>query len=239
MTKLKAGVRYEMLKLLKHMALFIAGVAWFLVAIQLIYFVVVGSGSVVFGGTYSLVFLFLIFWTAITFEKDAGFFLQSGLSRREVFATFALTIAAEALAFALLDAALSLVVPGFWVEQSLFLHDAGSYSVALFGQVFLINLAVVSCTLAVTVFRRRTSTGWTVLLLVGLLILATVWVPSLFSLAPNHIRAYGMFLGILMFSPNVSLVLSFVLYLVVVLVTLAFTWLLLRRASADRFAAGK
>ncbi len=173
--------------------------------------------------------LFFVCWTAIAFGKDAGLFLQSGLTRREMFVIFSLAVVVEAFGFALLDAVMSLAVPGFWVEQSLFLRMTGSYTIALFVQVFLLNLAVASCTLVVKVLQRRVGTGWTVVLLIGLYALATVVLPGFFMLVPGGIEAYGRFVAALMWSPFAPAI--------PVVLSLALTWALLRRANADRFAA--
>lgn len=241
MTKFEAGVRYEMRKLLKHILFSIVGVVVFVGAIQVIslpFTGFAGFGSVGFGGSYAFAFLFIVFWTAIAFGKDAGLFLQSGLARRELFAIFVLAVVVEALAFALLDAVMSLAVPGFWIEQSLFLRMAGSYTAALFVQVFLLNLAVASCSLVLSALQRRVGTGWTVALLIGLYVLATVVLPGFFLLVPGGIEAYGRFLAVLMWSPYAP-GMPFVFCLIVALACSALTWALLRRANADRFAAAR
>lgn len=235
MTKFQAGVCYEMQKLLKHAVFFIVGAAAFMGVIQLV-FRAFGSEFVRFGGVGSFAFFFIVFWTAIAFGKDTGFFLQSGLTRREVFKIFVLAVVVEALVFALLDAVLSLAVPGFWVEQSFFLRMAGSYSAALFLQVFLLNLAVASCTLAVNALQRRVGTGWTVAFLIGLYALATVVLPAFFFLFPGGIEAYGGFMAALMWSPYVP-AMPFVFYLIVALASTLFTGVLLHRVSAERIAA--
>ena len=126
---------------------------------------------------------------------------------------------------------MSLAVPGFWVEQSLFLRMAGSYSAALFIQVFLLNLTVASCTLVVTVLKRRVGTGWTVAILIGLYALVAVVLPGFFLLVPGGIEAYGRFLAALTGSPFAPAI--------PVVLCAALTWALLRRANADRFAAAR
>lgn len=237
MTKLEMGIRYETKKLLKHLALFIAGVVVFLGAIQVI-FLLAGAGLVDFGGSYSFAFFFLIFWTAIVFGKDAGLFLQSGFTRRELFVVFVLAVVVETLVLALLDAVLSLLAPGFWLDQSLFLRMAGSYTAVLFIRVFLLNLAVASCTLVVTMLRLRVGTGWTVAFLVGLYLLVAVGLPYLFGLIPGGIEAYSMFMVALVGSSHASAI-SLAFYLAIALISAALTWVLLRRANAECFSAGR
>lgn len=241
MTKFKVGLRYELQKLLKHIVLFIVGAVAFLVVIQLMFLPLTGLegfGSISYSGSYAFTFLFLVFWTAIAFGKDTGLFLQSGFTRREMFLIFVAAVVVEALVFALLDAIMSLAVPDYWRSQSFFLNMAGTYSAALFFQVTLLNLAVASCTLVVTALQRRVGTGWTVACLIALYVFMAVGLPALFSLIPGGIEAYGTFLAGLMWSPFAPS-LPFVFYFAVAVVTLALTWLLLRRANADRFAAGK
>lgn len=240
MTKFEAGVRYEIRKLLKHIGLFIAGVAIFLGAIQLTFFPftgVAGFGSVGSNGAGSFAFLFLIFWTAIAFGSDAGFFLQSGLTRREVFVIFVLAVATEAFVFAFLDVVLSLTLSGIRSGQP-FSLSASLYAVTVLIQAFLLNLAVAFCSLAVTVLKRRIGAGWTTVLVLGIFLLATVGLPALLSLFIGGTEAYGRFVAALMGSPYAS-ELHTVFYLVVALASSALTWLLLRRVNADRFAAGR
>ncbi|BAK44876.1 hypothetical protein [Eggerthella sp. YY7918] len=241
MTKLEAGMRYEMQKLLKHIAFFIVGAVAFVGAIQVIFLPVTGFegfGSVGFSGAYTFVFLFLVFWTAIAFGKDAGLFLQSGFTRRELFVVFVVAVVAEALVFALLDAMLSLAVPGFWREQSFFLRIAGSYTAALFVQIFLLNLAVASCTLVVTALQRRIGTGWTATILIGLYVFVALILPVFFFSLPGGGEAWSGFVMALMWSPFEQGQ-PIVFYLILVLVSASLTWFLLRRVNADRFAAGR
>lgn len=241
MTKFKAGLRYELQKLLKHIVLFIVGAVAFLVVIQLMFLPFTGLegfGSISFSGSYAFTFLFLVFWTAIAFGKDAGLFLQSGFTRRELFLIFAVAVVVEALVFALLDAALSLAVPDYWRSQSFFLNMAGTYSAALFLQIALLNLAVASCTLVVTALQRRIGTGWTATVLIGLYALVTLILPLFFFSLPGGGEAWSGFVKALMWSPFAQGQ-PIVFYLILMLASAALTWLLLRRINADRFAAGK
>ncbi|HIW77107.1 MULTISPECIES: hypothetical protein [Gordonibacter] len=236
MTKFKVAVRYVLKKLLKQSALFVVCTAIGLAALQLL-FSVLGYGFVSFSGVDSFIIIFLIFWTVITFGKDAGFFLQSGLTRWEMFLIFALAVVAEAFLFALLSVVLALVMQGLWPGHSL-LYTTGSFVLTVFIQVFLLNFAVASCALAATVLQRRIGTGWTAVVVIGLFFFVTIGLPALFSLFIGGIEAYGTFMASLMGSPYAP-ALPAVLYLVVSLAALALTWLLLRRANADRFAAGR
>lgn len=236
MTKFKAAMYYEIKKLLKQSALFVMGVALALVEIELV-FRALGYDSVGFSGVDSLIILFLIFWTVITFGKDAGFFLQSGLTRRAVFAIFAVTVVAEAFLFALLSVVLALVMQGLWPGHSLS-HTTGFFLLTVFFQMFVMNLAVASCALTLTVLKRRIGMGWTVVLVIGLFMFVTIGFPSLCTHFLGGVEAYGTFLAALMNSPYAP-AMPFAFYLIVALATLALTWALLRRANADRFAAGR
>lgn len=237
MTKIKVGMRYELCKLLKTIGIYLLGAAIVLLAIQLI-FQAIGFESVGYSGVDPLIYIFLMFWTVIVFGKDAGFLLQSGLTRREVFLIFLVAVAVEALVFSLLSVMLSLILSSIWPEQFLFLRMTGSSALTVLVQLFLLYLAVTSCSFAVTVLERRIGTGWTAMVVIGLFFFISMGLPALLSLMLGGMDAYGNFITALMDSPNISVMFS-ALYLVVSLATLALTWLLLRRANADRFAAGR
>lgn len=234
MTKFQAGVRYEMKKLLRALCLFVAGMAAALGALWLISWAG-WFGIVSFGNLYSFVLLFLAFWLPIAFGRDAGLFLQSGLTRRQAFAIFALVAVVESLAFAIADGALSLATPLFWRWQSPVLGPTGVYTGALFAQVLLLNLTVAFSGLAVAALQKRVGTRWTVAIALSLFTVVFAGLPALFSLFPGGTEAFAAFVLSVASSPDApegTDALRVIFFAVAPVVATAITWALVRRTEA-------
>ena len=109
MTKLKAALAYETKKTACNLGLFVAGVAAFVGAVDLIA-LASGYPGMAFSGLYTWSFLFLGFATIVAFNRDWPFFLQNGLTRAQSFGVFAAMCVFSSVALALLDGVLSLRV---------------------------------------------------------------------------------------------------------------------------------
>ena len=165
MTKLKAALAYETKKTACNLGLFVAGVAAFVGAVDLIAFAS-GYPGMAFSGLYAWSFLFLGFATIVAFNRDWPFFLQNGLTRAQSFGVFAAMCVFSSVALALLDGVLSSAFPAAWKAQSLVMFQIDGYSAGAFFYVLMLNLAVSFSVLAGVVLRKRA----------GALLKALAWV---------------------------------------------------------------
>ena len=126
MTKLKAALAYETKKTACNLGLFVAGVAAFVGAVDLIA-LASGYPGMAFSGLYAWSFLFLGFATIVAFNRDWPFFLQNGLTRAQSFGVFAAMCVFSSVALALLDGVLSSAFPAAWKAQSLVMFQIDGY----------------------------------------------------------------------------------------------------------------
>ena len=217
MTKLKAALAYETKKTACNLGLFVAGVAAFVGAVDLIAFAS-GYPGMAFSGLYAWSFLFLGFATIVAFNRDWPFFLQNGLTRAQSFGVFAAMCVFSSVALALLDGVLSSAFPAAWKAQSLVMFQIDGYSAGAFFYVLMLNLAVSFSVLAGVVLRKRAGALLTALALVAIVAVPIAGLIETVAGSP--------------YARDVHLAQAAVLYALAVAVAAGAAWAIMRRTEA-------
>ena len=234
MTKLKAALAYETKKTACNLGLFVAGVAAFVGAVDLIA-LASGYPGMAFSGLYTWSFLFLGFATIVAFNRDWPFFLQNGLTGAQSFGVFAAMCVFSSVALALLDGVLSSAFPVAWKAQSLVMFQIDGYSAGAFFYVLMLNLAVSFSVLAGVVLRKRAGALLTALALVAIVAVLVAGAPTLAALVSGSAVPIAGLIETVAGSPyahDVHLVQAIVLYALVAAVAAGAAWALMRRTEA-------
>ena len=234
MTKLKAALAYETKKTACNLGLFVAGVAAFVGAVDLIAFAS-GYPGMAFSGLYAWSFLFLGFATIVAFNRDWPFFLQNGLTRAQSFGVFAAMCVFSSVALALLDGVLSSAFPAAWKAQSLVMFQIDGYSAGAFFYVLMLNLAVSFSVLAGVVLRKRAGALLTALALVAIVAVLVAGAPTLAALVSGSAVPIAGLIETVAGSPyarDVHLAQAAVLYALAAAVAAGAAWAIMRRTEA-------
>ena len=234
MTKLKAALAYETKKTACNLGLFVAGVAAFVGAVDLIAFAS-GYPGMAFSGLYTWSVLVLGFATIVAFNRDWPFFLQNGLTRAQSFGVFAAMCVFSSVALALLDGVLSSAFPAAWKAQSLVMFQIDGYSAGAFFYVLMLNLAVSFSVLAGVVLRKRAGALLTALALVAIVAVLVAGAPTLAALVSGSAVPIAGLIETVAGSPyarDVHLAQAAVLYALAVAVAAGAAWAIMRRTEA-------
>ncbi len=234
MTKLKAALAYETKKTACNLGLFVAGVAAFVGAVDLIA-LASGYPGMAFSGLYASSFLFLGFATIVAFNRDWPFFLQNGLTRAQSFGVFAAMCVFSSVALALLDGVLSSAFPAAWKAQSLVMFQIDGYSAGAFFYVLMLNLAVSFSVLAEVVLRKRAGALLTALALVVIVAVLVAGAPTLAALVSGSAVPIAGLIETVAGSPyarDVHLAQAAVLYALAAAVAAGAAWAIMRRTEA-------
>ena len=234
MTKLKAALAYETKKTACNLGLFVAGVAAFVGAVDLIA-LASGYPGMAFSGLYAWSFLFLGFATIVAFNRDWPFFLQNGLTRAQSFGVFAAMCVFSSVALALLDGVLSSAFPAAWKAQSLVMFQIDGYSAGAFFYVLMLNLAVSFSVLAGAVLRKRAGALLTALALVAIVAVLVAGAPTLAALVSGSAVPIAGLIETVAGSPyarDVHLAQAAVLYALAAAVAAGAAWAIMRRTEA-------
>ncbi len=234
MTKLKAALAYETKKTACNLGLFVAGVAAFVGAVDLIA-LASGYPGMAFSGLYAWSFLFLGFATIVAFNRDWPFFLQNGLTRAQSFGVFAAMCVFSSVALALLDGVLSSAFPAAWKAQSLVMFQIDGYSAGAFFYVLMLNLAVSFSVLAGVVLRKRAGALLTALALVAIVAVLVAGAPTLAALVSGSAVPIAGLIETVAGSPyarDVHLAQAAVLYALAAAVAAGAAWAIMRRTEA-------
>ena len=234
MTKLKAALAYETKKTACNLGLFVAGVAAFVGAVDLIA-LASGYPGMAFSGLYAWSFLFLGFATIVAFNRDWPFFLQNGLTRAQSFGVFAAMCVFSSVALALLDGFLSSAFPAAWKAQSLVMFQIDGYSAGAFFYVLMLNLAVSFSVLAGVVLRKRAGALLTALALVAIVAVLVAGAPTLAALVSGSAVPIAGLIETVAGSPyarDVHLAQAAVLYALAAAVAAGAAWAIMRRTEA-------
>ena len=234
MTKLKAALGYETKKTACNLGLFVAGVAAFVGAVDLIA-LASGYPGMAFSGLYAWSFLFLGFATIVAFNRDWPFFLQNGLTRAQSFGVFAAMCVFSSVALALLDGVLSSAFPAAWKAQSLVMFQIDGYSAGAFFYVLMLNLAVSFSVLAGVVLRKRAGALLTALALVAIVAVLVAGAPTLAALVSGSAVPIAGLIETVAGSPyarDVHLAQAAVLYALAAAVAAGAAWAIMRRTEA-------
>ena len=234
MTKLKAALAYETKKTACNLGLFVAGVAAFVGAVDLIAFAS-GYPGMAFSGLYAWSFLFLGFATIVAFNRDWPFFLQNGLTRAQSFGVFAAMCVFSSVALALLDGVLSSAFPAAWKAQSLVMFQIDGSSAGAFFYGVVRNLAVSFSVLAGVVLRKRAGALLTALALVAIVAVLVAGAPTLAALVSGSAVPIAGLIETVAGSPyarDVHLAQAAVLYALAAAVAAGAAWAIMRRTEA-------
>ena len=234
MTKLKAALAYETKKTACNLGLFVAGVAAFVGAVDLIA-LASGYPGMAFSGLYAWSFLVLGFATIVAFNRDWPFFLQNGLTRAQSFGVFAAMCVFSSVALALLDGVLSSAFPAAWKAQSLVMFQIDGYSAGAFFYVLMLNLAVSFSVLAGVVLRKRAGALLTALALVVIVAVLVAGAPTLAALVSGSAVPIAGLIETVAGSPyarDVHLAQAAVLYALAAAVAAGAAWAIMRRTEA-------
>ena len=234
MTKLKAALAYETKKTACNLGLFVAGVAAFVGAVDLIA-LASGYPGMAFSGLYAWSFLFLGFATIVAFNRDWPFFLQNGLTRAQSFGVFAAMCVFSSVALALLDGVLSSAFPAAWKAQSLVMFQIDGYSAGAFFYALMLNLAVSFSVLAGVVLRKRAGALLTALALVAIVAVLVAGAPTLAALVSGSAVPIAGLIETVAGSPyarDVHLAQAAVLYALAAAVAAGAAWAIMRRTEA-------
>ena len=234
MTKLKAALAYETKKTACNLGLFVAGVAAFVGAVDLIA-LASGYPGMAFSGLYTWSVLVLGFATIVAFNRDWPFFLQNGLTRAQSFGVFAAMCVFSSVALALLDGVLSSAFPAAWKAQSLVMFQIDGYSAGAFFYVLMLNLAVSFSVLAGVVLRKRAGALLTALALVAIVAVLVAGAPTLAALVSGSAVPIAGLIETVAGSPyarDVHLAQAAVLYALAVAVAAGAAWAIMRRTEA-------
>lgn len=230
--KLKAAFRYQAVELVQSAAVFCLIIGTLIAVLfvmninQVAYIAMPGMGFL----PYALMPLLAL----STFPGDVRFLMQMGLTRLQMVASTAASLAAVCLFLALVEAACAVLVP-FWPrEQSLFLmaYGVGNGPALDFLFMFLGCAAASSAGLAFAALQMRFGTRRIVLTLlaVGLVVFSVLpsVMPSAAFLLPVLMDAMQTALG---FGAGASLANPFFTFVVVIALGGVVAWAAVRRVE--------
>ncbi len=124
--KLRTAIRYQILDLLKPLAIFYSIIILLMATVTIIFAAVSSAENVSFSSMEFNSVFFLCFCGAFTFQDDFKLFIQNGMTRKMIFKSFLCEFFFISALMALVETAIGTVLPNIFEYNPLFFHLYGN-----------------------------------------------------------------------------------------------------------------